>query len=71
MFLKMLPDGLKLCANGVDVVATSWTVYELHGHARAEGALSVLNIFWWPSHFESIRQHFKEYSENSFGVIGH
>ncbi len=34
-FLKMLPNGLKLCANGVDVVAT----YELHGRARTGSML--------------------------------
>ena len=71
MLLKMLPNVLKLCANGVDVVAT---LYELHGRAtnfmdglgRKGGSrtLSLLNIIWQPFRSEPVQQHFKESSEN-------
>ena len=40
-------NGLKLCANFMDVVQTSWTGYKLYGRARASRTLNLLKCFWW------------------------
>ena len=67
----VLLNGLKLGANWAYILAN---FYELHGRAinfmdglgwkGRSRTLNLLKIFWWPSHSERVRQHFKERSEN-------
>ena len=48
------PNRLKLCANFMDILQSSWTGYKLHGHARTSWTLNLLTIFWQPSCSEPV-----------------
>ena len=47
-------NALKLCANFLNVVQTSWTGYKLSECARMSRTLNLLKVFWQSSHSEPI-----------------
>ena len=50
----VLLNGLKLCANVLTIVQTSWTGYKLPEWARTSRTLNVLKLFWQSSRSEPV-----------------
>ena len=48
-------NGLKLCANFLNIAQTSWTGYKLPERARMSRTLNLFTIFWQPFRSEPVR----------------